>query len=129
MVEGSSILEHGVMMLPLVKKLKDIRADFEREEMYIDYEATNRKPTLLVLVGEASISKVKGKDAERGKRKKNEIAASSSSPPVAPLGGDKGKRKKVQQSRVPNDVYIYCRERRATGRGGAISSSLMKVNL
>ncbi|KAL0287233.1 UNVERIFIED_CONTAM: hypothetical protein Sradi_7128400, partial [Sesamum radiatum] len=35
MIEGSSIQEHGVKMLSLVEKLKDLKADFAKE-MYID---------------------------------------------------------------------------------------------
>ncbi|KAL0449001.1 UNVERIFIED_CONTAM: hypothetical protein Slati_1456500 [Sesamum latifolium] len=29
-------MRHGVMMLSLVKKLKDLQANFEKEEMYVD---------------------------------------------------------------------------------------------
>ncbi|KAL0455726.1 UNVERIFIED_CONTAM: hypothetical protein Slati_0911800 [Sesamum latifolium] len=36
MIEGSSVREHGVMMLSLVEKLKDLQADFEEEETYVD---------------------------------------------------------------------------------------------
>ncbi|KAL0411623.1 UNVERIFIED_CONTAM: hypothetical protein Slati_3752000 [Sesamum latifolium] len=36
MIEGSSVREHGVMMLFLVEKLKDLQADFEEEETYVD---------------------------------------------------------------------------------------------
>ncbi|KAL0394460.1 UNVERIFIED_CONTAM: hypothetical protein Slati_4412200 [Sesamum latifolium] len=36
MIEGSSIRKHGVMMLSLVEKLKDLQADFEEEETYVD---------------------------------------------------------------------------------------------
>ncbi|KAL0286606.1 UNVERIFIED_CONTAM: hypothetical protein Sradi_7143900 [Sesamum radiatum] len=36
MIEGSSVREHGVMMLSLVEKLKDLQADFDKEEMYVD---------------------------------------------------------------------------------------------
>ncbi|KAL0455635.1 UNVERIFIED_CONTAM: hypothetical protein Slati_0902700 [Sesamum latifolium] len=36
MIEGSSIREHGVMMLSLVEKLKDLQANFEKEETYVD---------------------------------------------------------------------------------------------
>ncbi|KAL0298071.1 UNVERIFIED_CONTAM: hypothetical protein Scaly_0477700 [Sesamum calycinum] len=35
MIEGSSVLEHGVMMLSLVEKLKDPQADLEKE-MHVD---------------------------------------------------------------------------------------------
>ncbi|KAL0394428.1 UNVERIFIED_CONTAM: hypothetical protein Slati_4409000 [Sesamum latifolium] len=36
MIERSSIREHGVMMLSLVERLKDLQADFEKEETYVD---------------------------------------------------------------------------------------------
>ncbi|KAL0285749.1 UNVERIFIED_CONTAM: hypothetical protein Sangu_2765500 [Sesamum angustifolium] len=36
MIEGSSVREHGVMMLSLVEKLKDLQADFDKEEMYVN---------------------------------------------------------------------------------------------
>ncbi|KAK4382240.1 hypothetical protein Sango_2891900 [Sesamum angolense] len=35
MIEESSVREHGVMMLPLLEKLKDLQADL-RKETYID---------------------------------------------------------------------------------------------
>ncbi|KAL0284858.1 UNVERIFIED_CONTAM: hypothetical protein Sradi_7187300 [Sesamum radiatum] len=36
MIEGLSVREDGVMMLSLVEKLKDLRADFDKEETYVD---------------------------------------------------------------------------------------------
>ncbi|KAL0463015.1 UNVERIFIED_CONTAM: hypothetical protein Slati_0189100 [Sesamum latifolium] len=145
MIEGSSVREHGVMMLSLVEKLKDLQADFEKVETYVDvilqslppfdqfiinynmnglekslhklinmlvqYEATIEKSAPSVLVGEASTSKVNGKVAGREKRKKVEtssIIASTSSVPVTPLGRGKGKRKRVRQSKISNDICIYC---------------------
>ncbi|KAL0297729.1 UNVERIFIED_CONTAM: hypothetical protein Sradi_6825000 [Sesamum radiatum] len=36
MIEGSFVQEHGVMMLSLVEKLKNLQADFDKEETYID---------------------------------------------------------------------------------------------
>ncbi|KAL0420498.1 UNVERIFIED_CONTAM: hypothetical protein Slati_3072700 [Sesamum latifolium] len=36
MIEGSSVRDHGVMMLSLVEKLKDLQVDFEEEETYVD---------------------------------------------------------------------------------------------
>ncbi|KAL0413339.1 UNVERIFIED_CONTAM: hypothetical protein Sradi_1535600 [Sesamum radiatum] len=36
MIEGSFVREHGVMMLSLVEKLKDLQTNFEKEETYID---------------------------------------------------------------------------------------------
>ncbi|KAL0281836.1 UNVERIFIED_CONTAM: hypothetical protein Sangu_2986400 [Sesamum angustifolium] len=35
MIEGSSVREHGVMMLSLVEKFKDLQADFDKEQ-YVD---------------------------------------------------------------------------------------------
>ncbi|KAL0349750.1 UNVERIFIED_CONTAM: hypothetical protein Sradi_4124200 [Sesamum radiatum] len=149
MIEGSSVREHGVMMLSLVGKLKDLQADFEKEETYVDvilqslppsydqfiinynmngleknlhelinmlvqYEAAIEKSAPSVLVGEVSTSKAKGKVAGREKRKKDEIsstAASTSSVLVTPLGGGKGTRKRVRQSKILNDICIYCRKK------------------
>ncbi|KAK4397739.1 hypothetical protein Sango_1249400 [Sesamum angolense] len=120
------------MMLSLVKKLKGLQADFDKEETYVGiilqslppsfdqfivnynmnglekslhelinmlvkYEAMIEKSAPLVLVGEASTSKTKGKVAGCDKRKKDETsstAASTSSAPVTSLGGGKGKRKR-----------------------------------
>ncbi|KAL0387592.1 UNVERIFIED_CONTAM: hypothetical protein Sradi_2641000 [Sesamum radiatum] len=59
---------------------------------------------------EALTSKAKGKVAGSKKRKKDEmssIVASTSSTPVTPQGGGKGKRKRVHQLRIPNNVCIY----------------------
>ncbi|KAL0318248.1 UNVERIFIED_CONTAM: hypothetical protein Scaly_2850700 [Sesamum calycinum] len=36
MIEGSSVRKHGVMMLSLVEKLKDLQANFDKEETYVD---------------------------------------------------------------------------------------------
>ncbi|KAL0291548.1 UNVERIFIED_CONTAM: hypothetical protein Scaly_2632200 [Sesamum calycinum] len=149
MIEESSVREHGVMMLSLVEKLKDLQADFDKEETYVEvilqslppsydlfiinynmnglekslhelinmlvqYEATIGKSAPSVLVGEASSSKTKGKDVGRKKRKKDETSsttASTSNFPITLLGEGKGKRKRVRQSNIPNDVCIYCREK------------------
>ncbi|KAL0352186.1 UNVERIFIED_CONTAM: hypothetical protein Scaly_1607300 [Sesamum calycinum] len=166
MIEGSSVREHGVMMLSLVEKLKDLLADLEKEETYIDvilqsqppsydrfiinynmnglekslhelinmlvqYEATIEKSAPLVLVGEVSTSKVKGKDAGREKRKKDEMsstAASTSSVPVTPLGGGKGKGRGFVSQRF-RMIFAFIAERRAIGRGSVLSSSPMKVKM
>ncbi|KAL0458477.1 UNVERIFIED_CONTAM: hypothetical protein Slati_0474900 [Sesamum latifolium] len=149
MIEGSSVREHGVMMLSLVEKLEDLQADFEKVETYVDvilqslppsfnqfiinynmnglekslhelinmlvqYEATIEKSAPSVLVGDASTSKVKGKVAGCEKMKKDEtssITASTLSAPVTPLGGGKGKRKRVRQPKILNDVCIYCQDK------------------
>ncbi|KAL0283830.1 UNVERIFIED_CONTAM: hypothetical protein Sangu_2865900 [Sesamum angustifolium] len=87
------------------------------------------KSALSVLVGEASTSKAKGKVAGREKRKKVETsstATSTSSAPVTQLGGGKGKRKTVCQSRISNDACIYCCEKGYWKRS-VLSSSPMKV--
>ncbi|KAK4389784.1 hypothetical protein Sango_2315400 [Sesamum angolense] len=36
MIQGPSVREHGVMMLSLVEKLKDLQANFDKEETYFD---------------------------------------------------------------------------------------------
>ncbi|KAL0294237.1 UNVERIFIED_CONTAM: hypothetical protein Sangu_3223100 [Sesamum angustifolium] len=36
MIEGSSVREHGVMMLSLVEKFKDLQVDFDKEKTYVD---------------------------------------------------------------------------------------------
>ncbi|KAL0458611.1 UNVERIFIED_CONTAM: hypothetical protein Slati_0488300 [Sesamum latifolium] len=36
MIERSSVREHGVMILSLVEKLKDLQANFDEEETYVD---------------------------------------------------------------------------------------------
>ncbi|KAL0315028.1 UNVERIFIED_CONTAM: hypothetical protein Scaly_2897000 [Sesamum calycinum] len=148
-IKGSSVREHGVMMLSLVEKLNDLQAYFNKDETYADlilqslspsldqftisynmngleeslhelinillkYEAMTEKSAPMVLVGEASTSKANDKVAGREKRKKGETsstAASTSSAPITPLGGGKGKKKRVCQSRISNDICIYCHEK------------------
>ncbi|KAL0457634.1 UNVERIFIED_CONTAM: Gag polyprotein [Sesamum latifolium] len=80
----------------------------------VHYEATIEKSAPSVLMGEASTSKVKGKVTGREKRKKDETSstiASTSSAPVTPLDGGEEKRKRVCQSKISNDVCIYCKEK------------------
>ncbi|KAL0317358.1 UNVERIFIED_CONTAM: hypothetical protein Sangu_2150100 [Sesamum angustifolium] len=71
------------MMLSPVEKLKDLQADFKKEEtlkesfhelinILVKYEATIKKFALSVLVGEALTSKAKGKVVRCEKRKKGE---------------------------------------------------------
>ncbi|KAL0311663.1 UNVERIFIED_CONTAM: hypothetical protein Scaly_2921200 [Sesamum calycinum] len=82
-----------------------------------------------VLVGEASTSKANGKVSGCEKRKKDETsstAASTSSAPITPLGGGKGKRKRVRHSRF-RIIFAFIAERRAIGRGSVLSSSPMKM--
>ncbi|KAL0349941.1 UNVERIFIED_CONTAM: hypothetical protein Sradi_4143300 [Sesamum radiatum] len=75
----------------------------------VKYEATIEKSAPTVLVGEASTSKAKGKVAGREKRKKGEMFSITAK--TSNIGGGKGKRKRVRQSMIPNDVCIYCREK------------------
>ncbi|KAL0427638.1 UNVERIFIED_CONTAM: hypothetical protein Slati_2938600 [Sesamum latifolium] len=99
MIEGSSVQEHGVKMLSLVEKFKDLKADLAKET-YID--------------GRLRPQKRKGKGAGRWRRKKGKTestTASAQSAPVAPLGMGKGKRKEVRQSWISKDVCINCREK------------------
>ncbi|KAL0386335.1 UNVERIFIED_CONTAM: hypothetical protein Sradi_3027800 [Sesamum radiatum] len=104
MIEGSSIQEHGVKMLSLVEKLKDLNANLAKEmsidviiqslppsfdsfivnynmnglekdlheliNILVQYKLTIEKSMSYVLVGEASTSKVKGKEAGRWRRKR-----------------------------------------------------------
>ncbi|KAL0325272.1 UNVERIFIED_CONTAM: hypothetical protein Sradi_5096500 [Sesamum radiatum] len=45
MIEGSSVREHGVMMLSLVEKLRDLQANFDKEEMYVDMILQSLSPS------------------------------------------------------------------------------------
>ncbi|KAK4381678.1 hypothetical protein Sango_2731100 [Sesamum angolense] len=47
MTEGSSVREHGVMMICLVEKFKDLHAHFEKEETYIDVILQSLPPSLI----------------------------------------------------------------------------------
>ncbi|KAL0289024.1 UNVERIFIED_CONTAM: hypothetical protein Sradi_5847400 [Sesamum radiatum] len=114
MIEESSVREHGVMMLSLVEKLKDLQADFDKEETYVEvilqslppsydlfiinynmnglekslHELINMlvgKSAPSVLVGEASSSKAKGKDVGRKKRKKDETSSTTASTSNFPI--------------------------------------------
>ncbi|KAL0315261.1 UNVERIFIED_CONTAM: hypothetical protein Scaly_2873400 [Sesamum calycinum] len=46
MIKGSFVREHGVMMLSLVEKLKDLQADFKEEETYGDLILQSLSPSL-----------------------------------------------------------------------------------
>ncbi|KAL0309035.1 UNVERIFIED_CONTAM: hypothetical protein Sradi_5845800 [Sesamum radiatum] len=145
MIKGPSVREHGVLMLSLVEKLKDLQVDFKEEETYnmnglqenlhelinilVKYEATIEKSALSVLVGDASTSKAKGKVAGCEKRKKGKTfstTTSTLSAPVTPLGGGKGKWKRFvsQGSRM---IFTFIAVRRAIGRRSVLSSSPLKV--
>ncbi|KAK4383526.1 hypothetical protein Sango_2767300 [Sesamum angolense] len=45
MIEGSSVREHGVMMLSLVERLKDLEADFKNKEAYVDVIRQSLSPS------------------------------------------------------------------------------------
>ncbi|KAL0298849.1 UNVERIFIED_CONTAM: hypothetical protein Sradi_6544700 [Sesamum radiatum] len=45
MIKGSSVREHGVMILSLVEKLKDLQADFSEEETYVDFILQSLSPS------------------------------------------------------------------------------------
>ncbi|KAL0288319.1 UNVERIFIED_CONTAM: hypothetical protein Sangu_2664000 [Sesamum angustifolium] len=82
--------------------------------MLVQYEVIIEISAPSVLVEEASTSKANGKVAERERRKKDEMSStvgSTSSALVAPLGGGKGKRERVRQSRISNDICIFWREK------------------
>ncbi|KAL0463276.1 UNVERIFIED_CONTAM: hypothetical protein Slati_0215200 [Sesamum latifolium] len=91
--------------------------------MLVQYEVTIEKSAPLVLVGEPSTSKAKGKVAGREKRKKDEmssIAVSTPSAPVTPLSGvkERGRGFVSQEFRM-----MFIVERRAIGRGNVLVSS------
>ncbi|KAL0378985.1 UNVERIFIED_CONTAM: hypothetical protein Sradi_3204000 [Sesamum radiatum] len=46
MIEESSVRDHGMMMLSLVEKLKDLLADFVKVEMYVDVILQSLPPSL-----------------------------------------------------------------------------------
>ncbi|KAL0420303.1 UNVERIFIED_CONTAM: hypothetical protein Slati_3053200 [Sesamum latifolium] len=80
--------------------------------MLVQYEATTHKSAPVVLVGEASTFKEKGKRAERWKRKKGKGQAvvaitSAEGAPTAPKGKGKMKVGGSQRSRA-NDVCMHC---------------------
>ncbi|KAL0349912.1 UNVERIFIED_CONTAM: Gag polyprotein [Sesamum radiatum] len=126
MIEGSSILEHRVVMLSIVEKLKDLQADFDKEETYVGVILQSLPPSFdqfIINYNKNGLDKslhelinvlVQYEVAGRDRRKKDETSsttASTLSVPVTRLGGGKGKRKRVRQSKIPNDVCIYCREK------------------
>ncbi|KAK4409340.1 Copia protein [Sesamum angolense] len=85
----------------------------------VQYEATIKKSTPSVLIGEASTSKTKGKRVGCGKRKKGKAKAKiiivekdAKSATVAPVGMGKRKRRMgTQQQSKANDICAYCREK------------------
>ncbi|KAL0448510.1 UNVERIFIED_CONTAM: hypothetical protein Slati_1407400 [Sesamum latifolium] len=83
--------------------------------MLVQYEATTHKSEPVVLVGEASTSKAKGKRAGRWKRKKGKgkavvATASAGGAPATPTQKGKGKVGGSQRSRA-NDVCMHCQEK------------------
>ncbi|KAL0327884.1 UNVERIFIED_CONTAM: hypothetical protein Scaly_2221000 [Sesamum calycinum] len=91
MAEESSVQSHGVKMLSLMEKLKDLKIGLDNNT-YIN----THKYAPTVLVGEASTSKANGKrvgcwKTKKEKRKVVTITARAESAPTAPKGKDKGK--------------------------------------
>ncbi|KAL0423364.1 UNVERIFIED_CONTAM: hypothetical protein Sradi_0871200 [Sesamum radiatum] len=85
--------------------------------MLVQYEATTHKSAPVVLVGEVSTFKAKGKRVGRRKRKKGKgkivmATASAEGAPVAPTGKGKGKGKvgRFQRSKA-NDVCMHCQKK------------------
>ncbi|KAK4397624.1 hypothetical protein Sango_1237900 [Sesamum angolense] len=85
--------------------------------MLVQYEATIKKSTPSVLIGEASTSKTKGKKAGHWKRKKGKaktkivvVAEDAKSAPVTPVGMGRGKKRMgTQQQSRANDICAHCR--------------------
>ncbi|KAL0430914.1 UNVERIFIED_CONTAM: hypothetical protein Sradi_0717400 [Sesamum radiatum] len=98
--------------------------------MLVQYEATTHKSDP-VLVGEASTSKAKGKDARRWKRKKGKgttvtaTASTGGAPPAAPKGKDKGKVGVLSGQRQMISACIA--KERGIGRGSVHNSSPTQV--
>ncbi|KAL0455703.1 UNVERIFIED_CONTAM: hypothetical protein Slati_0909500 [Sesamum latifolium] len=134
MAERSSVQSHGVKMLSLVEKLKDLKLSLTNDT-YIDVILQSLRPSydpfiinynmngfektihelinmLAILVREASTSKAKGKRVGRWKRKKGKgkavtTTASAEGAPAAPKGKGKGKVGGSQWSKA-NDVCMHC---------------------
>ncbi|KAL0455642.1 UNVERIFIED_CONTAM: hypothetical protein Slati_0903400 [Sesamum latifolium] len=49
-IVGSSVREHGVMILSLLEKLKDLQADFEKEETYVDVILQSLPPSFVQFI-------------------------------------------------------------------------------
>ncbi|KAL0308927.1 UNVERIFIED_CONTAM: hypothetical protein Sradi_5835000 [Sesamum radiatum] len=126
MIEVSTVQEHGVKMLSLVEKLKDLKVDLGKETLFlphltrlfmnynmneldkdlhelinmlVQYEVTIEKSVRSIFVGEALTLEAKGKGAGRWIRKKGKTesaTARAQSTRVAQLGMGKGKRKAVR---------------------------------
>ena len=79
--------------------------------MLVQYKTTVEKSASASTSRRGFDLESKGQGCQMGERKSDETsstASSTSSDPVTLLGGGKGKRKIVCQSRIPNDVCIYC---------------------
>ncbi|KAK4381763.1 hypothetical protein Sango_2937100 [Sesamum angolense] len=114
MIEGSSIREHGVMMLSLVEKLKDLQADFQKEEMYVDVILQSLPPSFDQFIINYSMNRLEKTLPEliNMTRKKDDTSPTNASTlrvPVTPLA----KRKVEEGSSIKdlNDVCNYCREK------------------
>ncbi|KAK4400642.1 hypothetical protein Sango_1170300 [Sesamum angolense] len=85
--------------------------------MLVQYEAMTHKLAPVVLVGDDSTSKAKGKRVGRWKRKKGKgkvftATASASDAPTSPIGKENGKEKigGSQRSKA-NDICMHCQEK------------------
>ncbi|KAL2252618.1 UNVERIFIED_CONTAM: hypothetical protein Sindi_0056500 [Sesamum indicum] len=85
MIEGSFVQEHGVKMLALLEKLKDLKADLEKVT-YIDYKATIEKSASLAL-GKGGFDlrseRQRGRTLKEKEGKTESATASAQSSPVA----------------------------------------------
>ncbi|KAL0445585.1 UNVERIFIED_CONTAM: hypothetical protein Slati_1686400 [Sesamum latifolium] len=107
MTEGSSVREHGIKMLSLVKKLEDLQAGLDNN--------TQRSKSLSHRCWSGRLRplrrKARGPDAGRGRRVRQRPLGSALSAPIAALGMGKGKGKVGSKSIRANDVCMHCREK------------------
>ncbi|KAL0453845.1 UNVERIFIED_CONTAM: hypothetical protein Slati_1362600 [Sesamum latifolium] len=136
MIEGSSVQEHGVKMLSLVEKLKDLNADLAKET-YIDMILQSLPPSFdsfivnynmnglekdlhelinILVQCEATIEKsapsVLLGEASTSKVKGKAVGRWKTKALILlHLGMGKGKTKAVRQSLISKDVCINCHEK------------------
>ncbi|KAL0434313.1 UNVERIFIED_CONTAM: hypothetical protein Slati_2765600 [Sesamum latifolium] len=97
--------------------------------MLFQYEATIEKSAPLVLVGEASTSKAKGKGAGCWRRKKGKTESTTASAQSAPVARwvwakERGKR---FDSYGLQKMFAFIAVKRGIRRGSVLNSSLIKV--
>ncbi|KAL0329162.1 UNVERIFIED_CONTAM: hypothetical protein Sradi_4902900, partial [Sesamum radiatum] len=108
MIEGSSVREHGVMMLSLVEKIKDLQADLEKEETYVDVILQSLPPSYDQFIINYNMNGLEKSLHELINILVQYEATIEKSTPS--LGGGKGKKKRVRQSKIANDVCIYAKK-------------------